>query len=107
MAINELDRSRLEKKFKSEEFKRVYIEFIEYCKGGLKAGIDISEYGSFVQMTLKKDIDSLCAAYMNNVLNFGEFWNVMQQIVAFDLIIQSTIEDAIHVKSNGEDKDEE
>jgi len=104
--MNDIDKQRLRKQFEEENLVRPYNEFIKQAQSGLTAGIDNAEYSTFVQMTLKRDVDNLITAYMQGVFNFGEFWNKMQIIVGFDLVIQQTVINAVKVKSNGEDTDE-
>lgn len=106
MGISDLDRDRIRRRFATGAFKNDYSSFINLCKEGLTAGIDKAEYGTFVSMTLKKDVDTLIGGYMNGVFNFGEFWDIMQQLVGFDLVIQTTIIQAINVKSNGHEEKE-
>ena len=106
MAINERDRDTIRKKFTGDNWVRVYQEFVNYCMGGVTAGIDFSEYRMFVQMTLSKDVTVLAHGYLSGVFTWDEYWDRLQTIVGFDLMIQGVVTGQIKAKSNGENKDE-
>lgn len=106
MAISDKDKETLRKKFSGDNWARVYQEFINYSMGGLTSGIDASEYKMFVSMTLSKDVSALAHGFLMGAFTWDEYWDRIQAIVGFDLMITGVVTGTIKAKSNGDNKDE-
>ena len=104
--VSDRDKEVLRKKFTGDNWVQVYQSFVNYCMGGVTAGIDYSEYKMFVQMTLSKDVTALAHGFLIGVFTWDEYWDRIQTIVGFDLMIQGVVTGTIKAKSNGENKDE-
>jgi len=108
MAISDRDREMLEKRFNNENLAHAYQQFLNYIIDGAKTGIlDKTEYKIYVEMTLKRDVAALAHAFLSGIFNFEEYWDRLQAIVGYDLMIQGVFDGQIKAKSNGEDTDKE
>lgn len=108
MAVSDRDREMMLKRFDMNNLAYHYQGFIKYLMDGSKTGIiDPDEYKTFKEMTLKRDVSALAHAYLSMVINFDRYWDTLQTIVGWDLMIQGIMDSQVKAKSNGEDTENE
>ena len=56
-------------------------------------------------MTQKKDVDMITGAYINHVINYGEYWQKMELLVGWNLMILGLLDGNVKVKSNGQNNE--
>ncbi len=106
--MNDYDKQRLLKSLSPEEITHRYQQAIQYFLDGAKTGVvDKTEYRVFQETLPKRDLSAAAHAWLNMLITYDEYFNIVQTIVAFDLMVQSAIDGNIKAKSNGEDKDKE
>jgi len=106
--MNELEKQRLRKNLSDEEISIRYGQAVKYFMDGAKTGImDKTEYKVFVETLPKRDLNAAALAWFNLVINFEEYFNIVQAIVGFDLIIQGIMDGRVKAKSNGHDTENE
>ena len=105
MAISERDREVLKKQLSPEEVTHRYQQAIKFFMDGAKTGfVEDIEYKTYQDFNVKRDLGAAAHAWFNRVLTWEEYFNVVQGIIGFDLIIQGVIESSKKAKKNGEDK---
>ena len=108
MAISEKDKLTLKKQLSPEEITYRYQQAIKYFMDGGKDGmIENAEYKTFVEFNVKRDLQAAAHAWFGMVITWDEYFNIVQGIVGFDLMIQGVIENANKAKNNGEENEEE
>jgi len=58
-------------------------------------------------MTQKKDVIALAHALLNGVFTYQEYFDKIEMIIGWDLMIQGIMEGQIKAKKNGEDNDKD
>jgi len=102
--MQEANKKRLLAQFDAEKMPIRYQQAIKYfADGGQMGYIDKAEYQTFKDMTLKPDIVGLAHAYLNNLYNFDEYYNRLQTIIGFNLMVLGAMEMVNKKKSNGKD----
>jgi len=106
--MNEFDKEKMRKSLSPEEVTHRYQQAITYFVDGAKTGImDMSEYKIFQETLPKRDLSAAAHAWFNMVITWEEYFNLVQAIIAFDLMVQGAMDGQIKAKSNGEDTDKE
>ena len=102
--MDEKNKEVLQKQFSHDNMAVRYQQAIKYFADGSKTGtVDKQEYKMFQEMTLKRDVTALAHAYLQMVFSFDEYWDRLQALVAWDLMIQGLIDGSVKQKSNGEE----
>ena len=105
MSISERDRDVLRKQLSPDEVTHRYQQAIKYFMDGAKTGIiDRMEYQTFVEMNLKRDLKAAAHAWFTMTINWNEYYNLVQALVGFDLIILGAIEGSNKAKKNGKEE---
>jgi len=108
MPISDRDRESLQKSLSNDSLAYRHQSFLNYIIDGAKTGfVDRMEYKTFQEMTQKKDVYALAHALLNGVFTYQEYFDKMEMIIGWDLMIQGVLDGQIKAKSNGEDKDKE
>ena len=98
----------LRKQLSNEEVSHRYQQAIKYFADGMATGgMDKSEYKIFQETLPKRDLSAAAHAWFNMVITWEEYFNLVQAIIAFDLMVQGAMDGQIKAKSNGEDTDKE
>lgn len=95
-----IDRNRIRKEFDNNNMAIRYNQFIKYITDDLENGLDETEYRVFKEMTLKKDIYGLAQGLVNNIFTFDEYYDKLQLIVGWDLMIQGIFSGNLKLKNN-------
>jgi len=103
MAISDNDRHRMQQTFNNDNMAIRYNQFIAYISDNPTGILDRTEYRVFQEMTLKKDVFGLAHALLNGVFTFDEYFDKIQMIVGWDLMIQGIFSGALKIKGNGEE----
>lgn len=106
--MNDFDKDKLRKSLSPEEVTHRYQQAITYFVDGAKTGImDISEYKIFQETLPKRDLSAAAHAWFSMVITWEEYFNLVQAIIAFDLMVQGAMDGQIKAKSNGNDENHE
>jgi hypothetical protein len=106
--MEERQKEQLRKQLSPAEVTHRYQQAVTYFVNGGKTGlIESSEYKIFLDMNVKRDLSAAAHAWFSMVLTWEQYFDLVQAIVGFDLMVQGAIENSKNVKSNGEDKDKE
>ena len=106
--MDDRNKEMLLKQFSNENISHRYQQAVNYfINGGHTGGIDYTEYKVFKEQTLKRDVVSLAHAYLNMLYTFDEYFEKLQTLIGFDLMIQGCISGTIKAKKNGKDDEEE
>jgi len=105
MSLSNFEKQRLINSVSDDKLAHRYQQFIDYIYKGAKTGIiDDMEYKIHKTNTLKNDIQVISHCLLTNLITFEEYWDKMQMLVAWDLMIQGIMNGQIKAKSNGEEK---
>ena len=108
MALSDREKEVLRRQLSPAEVTHRYQQAIKYFADGASTGImDKSEYKIYQQTLPQKDLAAAAHAWFGMVLTFQEYFDLVQAIIGFDLMIQGVMDGQIKAKSNGEDKDKE
>jgi len=103
--MQEQNKLRLLNQFDKDKMLLRYQQQIKYfAEGGNMGIIDEMEYKIFRDMTLKNDLVGLAHAYLNNLYGFDEYYDRLEAIVGFNLMVRGAMDNVNRKKSNGEDK---
>ena len=106
--MNDRDRENLKNALSNDALAYRHQSFIKYVTDGTATGfVDRAEYKVFVEMTQKKDVIALAHALLNGVFTYQEYFDKIEMIIGWDLMIQGIMEGQIKAKKNGEDNDKE
>ena len=99
MAISERDKQTLRKQLSPEEITNRYQQAIKFFMDGYTSK---EEYKIFVDMNIKRDLQAAAHAWLHMVIDFNEYYSIVEGIVGFNLIIVGAMEKNNKIKSNGE-----
>ena len=107
MAMTESDKRILKKQLSPTEVTHRYQQAIKYFIDGGKTGlIDDMEYRAYQDLNVKRDLKAAAHAWFTMVLTWEEYYNIVQGIVGFDLMIQGIVANSRKAKKNGEEVSE-
>ena len=104
--MNDNQKEAIKKQLSKVELTHRYQQAIAFFLDGAKTGIiDNSEYQTFLEFNVKRDLSAAAHAWLGMMLSFEQYFDIVQAIIGFDLMVQGAIDGQIKAKSNGEDKE--
>jgi len=106
--MDDNQRNTLRRQLSGEEVTHRYQQAISYFVEGARTGIvDITEYKIFQETLVKRDLSAAAHAWFGMAITWEEYFDLVQAIIGFDLMVQGAISGQIKAKSNGEDTEKE
>lgn len=102
--MDDRQKETLRKQLSREEVQHRYQQAVNYFTGGVT---DRMEYKIFQEQLIKRDLSAAAHAWFSMILTWEEYYNLVQSLIGFDLLVQGIIDGQIKAKGNGEDKDKE